>query len=77
MDNLNLRHCPFCGSRSEIIKGVNWFESAYQVQCVCCGAKGIISSTQKKGSNPYFPDYFATDIQAIQKAVDHWNNRIT
>lgn len=67
---IKLRKCPFCGSEVHLYKRRVFFSSlAYQVGCLSCKAtvSPVLTGLCANGHR-------VTDKEAIQKAIDKWNN---
>lgn len=75
MNTSFLKECPFCGGNARVIRGQIYMSDVYTVECDICNAHGLFEFTAQKGRILNHPDRVVTDKQAIQKAVDYWNNR--
>lgn len=74
---MNLKKCPFCGGDAHIEKNKLFYQVTYGVRCGQCQAfKGLFSPRLKGKTVHYGEDYTITDKMAIEKAINHWNNRL-
>lgn len=63
MSKMNLKPCPFCGSKAELKHGTSAiFDTYAYVQCKDCGAKT-------------YDMYMSTAYSCDDKVIELWNRR--
>lgn len=72
-----LKPCPICGGKADIIVGDFLASRAYTIKCTNCGLHTDWSCTGKKGVylNGAFRWVFTSDIETVNKIKDKWNKR--
>lgn len=72
---IKLRKCPFCGGEANLYKITFFYKPAYKVYCSQCD----VSTPYAEAGMMYYMypkkrTVFISHKEAIQKAIDRWNN---
>lgn len=72
-----LKHCPFCGSSAEIVKGSLFFSVGYCIKCDSCGAVFPLETAGVYMRYKGELNVFVTDRMAADDVKAKWNNRVS
>lgn len=72
-----LKSCPICGGKADIIVGEMFMTRTYIIKCIDCGLHTDLSFVggQSEYRNGTFRSVFVSDIEAVNKIKNKWNRR--